>query len=173
VESEGPSVGKVGESFVASRHLQGCSPHQCRLRTDMLALTRKYWTYRSHGSVYGPSKSMLPVVNTDGLAPVRKYWTYRSYAGVYGPSKPSSLLSTYVGLKRTASVVVLGEKLRQVPWATQLGWEVALEALFLGSSASVQLCWFSVKGFPLQGVHWFKSPQLSDMSNRLFVAVFT
>jgi hypothetical protein len=26
-------------------------------------------------------------------------------------------------------------------------------------------------GFPLQGVHRFESPRLSDMSNRLFVAV--
>jgi hypothetical protein len=28
-------------------------------------------------------------------------------------------------------------------------------------------------GFPLQGVHQFESPRLSDMSNRLFVTVFT
>jgi hypothetical protein len=28
-------------------------------------------------------------------------------------------------------------------------------------------------GFPLQGVHRFESPQLSDMSNHLFVAVIT
>jgi hypothetical protein len=32
------------------------------------------------------------------------------------------------------------------------------------------LCW---SGFPLQGVHRFKSPRLPDMSNRLFVAVIT
>jgi hypothetical protein len=31
-------------------------------------------------------------------------------------------------------------------------------------------CWL---GFPLQGVHQFGSPRLSDMSNYLFVAVFT
>jgi hypothetical protein len=31
-------------------------------------------------------------------------------------------------------------------------------------------CW---SGFPLQGVHQFESPRLSDMSNRLFVAVIT
>jgi hypothetical protein len=31
-------------------------------------------------------------------------------------------------------------------------------------------CW---SGFPLQGIHRFKSPRLSDMSNRLFVAVIT
>jgi hypothetical protein len=32
------------------------------------------------------------------------------------------------------------------------------------------VCW---SGFPLQGVHRFESPRLSDMSNRLFVAVIT
>jgi hypothetical protein len=31
-------------------------------------------------------------------------------------------------------------------------------------------CWL---GFPLQGVHRFESQQLSDMSNRLFIAVFS
>jgi hypothetical protein len=31
-------------------------------------------------------------------------------------------------------------------------------------------CW---SGFPLQGVHRFKSPRLSDMSNRLFVVIFS
>jgi hypothetical protein len=32
------------------------------------------------------------------------------------------------------------------------------------------VCWSC---FPLQGVHQFESPRLSDMSNRLFVAVIT
>jgi hypothetical protein len=31
-------------------------------------------------------------------------------------------------------------------------------------------CWL---GFPLQGVDRFESPRLSDMSNRLFVAIIT
>jgi hypothetical protein len=42
------------------------------------------------------------------------YWLYE-------PSKPSSLPSTDASLQPTASIVVLEEKLRQVPWATQLG----------------------------------------------------
>jgi hypothetical protein len=42
MESGGPSDGKVGECDVESRHLQGCNPHLCRLRTDGLALTSKY-----------------------------------------------------------------------------------------------------------------------------------
>jgi hypothetical protein len=49
-----PSVGKVGEWFVKSWHLQGCSPHLCRLRTDGLAPASKYWTYRSHAGDMGP-----------------------------------------------------------------------------------------------------------------------
>jgi hypothetical protein len=39
----------------------------------------------------------------------------------YVPDKPSSLLSIDVCLKRTASMAVLGEKLRQVLWTTQPG----------------------------------------------------
>jgi hypothetical protein len=42
MESGGPSVGKVGECDVESRHLQGCSPHLCWLRTDGLAPVNKY-----------------------------------------------------------------------------------------------------------------------------------
>jgi hypothetical protein len=42
-ESGGPSVSEGGESDVESRHLQGCSPHPCRLRTDGLAPAGKYW----------------------------------------------------------------------------------------------------------------------------------
>jgi hypothetical protein len=53
---------------------------------------------------------------------------------------------TYVWLKRTASVVVLGEKLRRVPRTTQTVSEVESGAFFLGSSESVQLCWLSVTG---------------------------
>jgi hypothetical protein len=60
----------------------------------------------------------------------------------YGPCKPSSMPSTGAWLKRTTSMAVLGEKLRRVLWTTQLGWEVELGAVFLGSSASVQPCWW-------------------------------
>jgi hypothetical protein len=37
-----PSVAKVGGWKVASRHLQGCSPRLCWLRTDGLAPVSKY-----------------------------------------------------------------------------------------------------------------------------------
>jgi hypothetical protein len=69
----------------------------------------------------------------------------------YGPSKPSSLLSTDVWLKRTASMAVLGKKMRRVLRTTQPGWEVESGALFLRSSESVQLYWVSVKGCHVRG----------------------
>jgi hypothetical protein len=46
-----PWVKKVGEWFMESRHLQGCSPRLCRLRINGLAPASKYWTYRSHASI--------------------------------------------------------------------------------------------------------------------------
>jgi hypothetical protein len=49
-----PSVGKVGEWYVESQCLQGCSPHLCWLRTDGLAPASKYWTYLSHAGDMGP-----------------------------------------------------------------------------------------------------------------------
>jgi hypothetical protein len=162
------SEGKSGESVVAILRFLYGSPRLCRLRTD-------------------------------GLVPVGKYWTYRSHVGDYGPSTPSSLPSTDAWLMPIASLVGLGEKLRWVPRTTQPGWEVESGALFLGSSSirptllatherlpctgtarrkrtagvyglaweAYMSCW---SGFPLQGVHWFELPWLSNMSNRLFVA---
>jgi hypothetical protein len=51
-----PSVGKDGESDVESRHLKVCSHYLCRIRTDGLASTSKYWMYWSHVGVMGPVK---------------------------------------------------------------------------------------------------------------------
>jgi hypothetical protein len=45
---------------------------------------------------------------------------------------------------------------KHTPGVCELAWEAYVS------------CW---SGFPLQGVHRFESPRLSDMSNRLFVAV--
>jgi hypothetical protein len=56
------------------------------------------------------------------------------------PSKSGSLPLIGAWLKRTASMAVLREKLRRVPWTTQPGGEVESGALFRGSSASIQPC---------------------------------
>jgi uncharacterized membrane protein len=80
------------------------------------------------------------------IGPMSKYWTYWSHAGDMGPISLVACSSIDVCLKRTASMVVLAEKLRWVPQTTQPGWEVESGAHFLESSESIQLCWVSVKG---------------------------
>jgi hypothetical protein len=61
-ESEGPWIGKGGESDVVNRHLQCCSPRLFRLRTDGLAPASMYWTYGSHAGDMCPVNrcSLLP-----------------------------------------------------------------------------------------------------------------
>jgi hypothetical protein len=93
----------------------------------------------------------LCLLRTDGLAPASQYWMYRSHPGDMGPVSLVVCSSTDVWLKCTASMIVLGEKLRWVSRATQPGWEVESGALFLGSSESVQLYWVSVKGCHVRG----------------------
>jgi hypothetical protein len=70
----------------------------------------------------------------------------------YGPSKPSSRPSTGAWLKPTASMAVLGEKLRRVLWATQSAWEVESGVLFSGAVVSVQPCRWLVKGCHVRGL---------------------
>jgi hypothetical protein len=53
-ETGGSSVGKSGESDVASWDLQGGNPCMCQLRIDVLAPMSKYWTYWSHAGVMSP-----------------------------------------------------------------------------------------------------------------------
>jgi hypothetical protein len=110
---------------------------------------------------------------------------------VYGASKPSSLSSTEAWLKLAASLVGLGEKLGTDPRIDQsVCCGFCREHFFSGVVGSIQIyrwlakgcymwtntyvdghtrtehgkcvaCW---SGFPLQGVHRFKSSWLSDMS---------
>jgi hypothetical protein len=42
MKNGGPSIGKVREGYVESRHIQGCTPPSCRLGTDGLAPVSKY-----------------------------------------------------------------------------------------------------------------------------------
>jgi hypothetical protein len=64
-----------------------------------------------------------------------------------------TLLMTHERLPRTGTA-----RRKRTPGVRGLTWEAYVT------------CWL---GFSLQGVHRFESPRLSDMSNRLFVAVFT
>jgi hypothetical protein len=94
-----------------SRHLQGCSTRLCRLRTDGLTPMSKYWAYRSHAGVYGPSKSSNLSSTESGFTPhCFNVWLGREIG--------------YEPMNRSAVVL----------------WIVS-GALFLGSSGSVHCCW--------------------------------
>jgi hypothetical protein len=47
-------LGRSGSGYVISRHLQGCSPRLCQLRTVRLTPMSKYCTHRSHAGDMGP-----------------------------------------------------------------------------------------------------------------------
>jgi hypothetical protein len=85
-----PSVGKVGEWYVESQHLQGCSPSLCQLRTDGLAprvsIER---TYRM--LVYGFSRpSSLPSID-DGFTPTASM-VASGRETRYGPADRSAIV---------------------------------------------------------------------------------
>jgi hypothetical protein len=84
-------VGKGGECDVPSRHLHGCNPPPMSVKDQWVA---------------PPHEQVLNVLIA--------YWRY-------GPSKPSRLLSINVWVKPTSLMVVLGEKLMWILWATRLG----------------------------------------------------
>jgi hypothetical protein len=131
-----------------------------------------------------------------------KYWTYWLHIGVMGPVNWCSLFINICLAFNTASIAVLGEKLGGGPADHSVGLGVVSGVLFLESSRvrptlliacerlprmwtarrkrtrGVRgLAWESyvscISGFPLQGVHQFESPWLSDTRNRLFVTVNT
>jgi hypothetical protein len=70
-ERGGSSVGKCRESDVESRDHQGGSPRPCRLRTNGLAPTRKYWTYWSHAGYMWPSNYWWSLSQIDKSANVQ------------------------------------------------------------------------------------------------------
>jgi hypothetical protein len=114
----------------------------------------------------------------------------------YGPGNPSSRLSKKAWLFPTASLAVLGEKLGTDSRTGQLACcGLCQEPFFSGAmdlfksiddyvkgcyaltawdtfglTPYADWAWDAcgvLVGFPLQGAHQFKSPWLSDMSNRL------
>jgi hypothetical protein len=161
---------EVKECVVARWDLQGCSPHQCQLRTDGLPPSREQ------------------VLNV----PI----AYQRYE----PDKPISWLSTEACLFPIASLTVMWEKLGTDPRTGQLACcELGREPFFSGAIDlfksiddytkgllfidCMRYVWFGTirrlrvgymwcvgRVFP-KGVHRFELLRFSDMSNRLFAAV--
>jgi hypothetical protein len=155
-------VGMVREWYVESQHLQGCSSRLCRLRTDGLPPTSKYWTYRSHARDMGPVSLVAGCQQKLVFSSLPQWllwerslvWTYGlvSHRDVGWVGRPSSQgHGNYSNLLMTM-------------WKVYMCWSCEIRMVWdhtrTDGGMSVA-CWL---GFPL---HWFESPWLSDMSNRL------
>jgi hypothetical protein len=91
-----PSVGKVRKCYVESRHLHGCSPRLSWLRTDGLTPASKYWTYRSHAGIYGPSKPNSRLSTDVCLSPLL-HWLAQKRSWVRNHGSVSRCAMNYVG----------------------------------------------------------------------------
>jgi hypothetical protein len=154
-----------------SRHLQVCSPHLYRLRTDGLAPASKYWSI-AHMLVF-----MGPVSLVVGYQQKLDFFSLLHYL-----LWERSWVRTRESISRRA-VDCVGSPSSRGWWIClnllMTVWKVAMhwprEILMVLDHTRTERgkrvpCW---SGFLLQDVHRFKSSRLSDMSNHLFVTVFT
>jgi hypothetical protein len=73
----------------------------------------------------------------------------------------------FLGSNRVRSTLLMACKRLPRAWTVRKKHTQGVHGL---AWEAYMLC---VSGFPLYGVHQFESPRLSDMSNRLFVAIST
>jgi hypothetical protein len=156
-ESGDSWLGRSGSGYVASQHLQGCSPCLCRLRTDGLAPRASI--ERSHAGDMGTvgwcscvtirSKPLSP---TPGLLHGRKNEATQDN----GWSGLSLVVKTSSGCRGLFWLHGTSERLSRMR-TTRRKRTTDVHGLEWGAYVT---CW---SGFPLQGVHRFESPWLSDM----------
>jgi hypothetical protein len=145
-----------------NRHLLGCSPRLCRLRTDGLAPVSKYWTYWSHIGDMSPINLVAYYQQRVALPPLLQWlaqernwvWTrelvYRHVVDcVESPFSCEHRL--YPSLLMTLWKVAICEP-REICMVEGHTWT---------KNEKCVACW---SDFPLQGVHRFESPWLLDMS---------
>jgi hypothetical protein len=136
--------------------LGGCSPRLCWLRTDGLAPTSKYWTYRSHTGDMGPVRLVACHQQRVALPPLFWFLSWeRNWVQTYG-----SVSRRAVECVRSSGSIYrcwwLHERLLCVDHVRYI-WSGTIRGL------SVECMWRVGQVSPTA---W-----LSDMSNRLFVSV--
>jgi hypothetical protein len=159
-----PSVGKVGECDVASRHIQGYSLHLGRLRTDGLAPASKYWTYWSHASD-------IDSVNQCTLSSIDAWLKRTAFMAVLGEKLRQVPRTTQPGWEVESGVLFLGSSESvQLCWVSVKGYHVrglpteSVRVVFVDWRKKCTCRVYQV--FPYR-VYQFESPRLSDMINHL------
>jgi hypothetical protein len=140
-------------------------------KTYSYARANKYWTYWSHAGVMGPVSLVTCCQQKGDFSPLL-HWLLRerswvrtrgsiSRRAVDRDRSPSSrgqwICSTL--LTTVPKVAIRGPREIRMVGVPYADWAWDAYGVLIR--------------FPLQGVHRFESPRLSDMSNRLFVAVST
>jgi hypothetical protein len=149
-------VGKVREWYVESWHFQGCSPRLCRLRTNGLTHTIKYWMYGSHTDNMDPVSIVADRQQKVGFIPTTSLVDSGEKLGM----DPRIDQPACCGLCRepffSGAVVLLNSIDDYVKVCYAL---IAWDTYDLGPY--MDWAW-DVYGvlvrFPLQGVHRFESP---------------
>jgi hypothetical protein len=171
VESGELSIGKVGECDVESKHLQCCSPRLCPLWTYRLAPVSKYWMYWSRTEDMGPISLVAGCQQKLIFFPLLQWLLWeRSWIRTHGPVSRRAV--DWVGSPSSREQWIYSNLLmttRKVAMCWQC--EIHMIGNHTRNERGMRVAWWS--SFPLQDVYRFESPQLLDMSNCLFVTVFT
>jgi hypothetical protein len=155
MQSGGPLVGKVREWYVASRHLQGCSPCLCRLRTEWLVPASKYWTYRSQAGDMSPISLVACHKKKLGLS-LLLHWFDGERNWVWTCGSVSRCAVDCVGSPFSREQWDLS-KFVDDSWKVAMHWlrEIRMVWDHTRTERGMRVaCWSS---FPLQGVHRFES----------------
>jgi hypothetical protein len=153
-------VGKVGEWYLKSRHLQGCSPRLCRLRTEGLVPLSKYWTYRSHPSDMGPVSLVVGCQQKLDFSPLF-HWLLWERSWVQSCGLDGRYAMDYVGSPSSRVQWVCSNLLMTV-------WKVATYGDW-PQEAYAGCTWTGVGSVRVVLVG-FSPARCTLMSNRLFVA---
>jgi hypothetical protein len=156
---------------VKNRHIQGYSPRLCRLRTDGLAPREQVLNVLITCWRYGPSKSMYPIHQQMlGLSALLQWLCWeRNWDR---SRRPHSRAERGSREHFFSGAVHPSNSVDSVPKVAMYG-DCPQEAYEWHMWTGVESVRVVCIRFSLQGVHRFESLRLSNMSNRLFVAVFT
>jgi hypothetical protein len=133
----------------------------CRLRTDRLAIVSKYWTYWSHAGDMSPVSLVVCHQQMLSLSALLQWLCWeRSRGESRGPLSRAKrwsrehFFSGAVHLSNAINDFTKGCYM-------QTTWDMYGRGLY--ADRGWKVCGVLIR-FPLQGVHWLKMSQLSDMS---------
>jgi hypothetical protein len=170
VERGGPSVEKVGEWCVESRHLQGCSLHLCQLRTDGLTSANKYWTYQSHASDMGPVSLLACHRQELGLSLLLHWLAWeRNWVRTHGSigQRAGDCVGSPFSREQWDPFKSIGDS-----WKIVMRWPREIRMVWDHTQTELGMRVAYWSGFLVQDVYRFESSWLK-YNYRLFVTVIT